>query len=78
MFADLRAMIRNSAPCPVILEIQLRGEVQLVGKILDKRFGNVLFGSGKTGFLLEVFQENGKAKPRRASLVGKEVHVLGE
>jgi hypothetical protein len=58
--------------------IPLRGKMQVMGKRSEKGFGNVLLRGRKTGFLLEVVQENGESKPPRASVVGEEVHVLGE
>jgi hypothetical protein len=63
---------------PFIRVIQLRGKVQVIGKRSENGFGNVLFRGRKTGFLLEVVQEDGESKPPRASVVGEEVHVLGE
>src|SRR5438067_8979351 len=76
MFANLCSVTFDRSSFPVILRIESRIELQLMGHIVDDRLRNVMFGGRKASIILKAFEQERVAKPSGTSLIGESIQVV--
>src|SRR6266542_2209052 len=74
---DLRAVALDRPARPVVGAERARIDLDLPGDIVDRGFGQ-LAAAGEAAFEIEVLEDQGKAKARRAGLVAHQPPVVGD
>ena len=72
VLTNLCAMIRDSAPFPIVLAKEHRIHFQLVGDVVNHGSGNLMSGGGETPFKLKAFEQERKAKAGCPGLIPEE------
>lgn len=72
MFANLRAMIRDGAPFPVVLAKERCIHLQLVGEIVNHGSGNLMFSGGEPPLELKAFEQERKSEACCPGLIPEE------